>query len=126
MEIEVGEQAKNFNQLEIGDVVNITFYQSVAVLGKPGELPEDESGTVVVRAPEGAEPGGIAVEVSDIAASIVSIDKEKRFVTLKGPHGNTLTTYVDESNQYFDKLKVGDTIHIRYTKALAIDVEVQD
>ena len=108
-------------------MVNITFYQSVAIyLGKPGELPEDESGSVVLRAPEGDAPGGIAVEVSDISASVVSIDKENRIITLKGPLGNTLTTYVDESNQNFDKLKVGDTIHIRYTKALAIDVELQD
>jgi hypothetical protein len=127
IEMQVGEQARNFNQLEIGDMVNITFYQSVAIfLGKPGELPKDETGTVVVRAPEGSEPGGMAVEVTDISASVVSIDKENRILTLKGPLGNTLTTYVDESNSYFDELKVGDTINVRYTKALAIDVEVQD
>lgn len=127
VEMQVGEQARNFNQLEIGDQVNITFYQSIAIfLGKPGELPADETGKVVVRSPEGAEPGGIAVEVSDISASVVSINKENRSVTLKGPLGNTLTTYVDKSNPYFDELKVGDSIHVRYTKALAIDVEVQD
>ena len=63
--------------------------------------------------------------ISDISAVVVSIDKENRFITLKGPLGNSFTTYVDESAIHFDNLNVGDVIHVRYTKALAIDVELQ-
>ena len=126
VEIDVSDDAKNFDQLEIGDIVNITYYESVALyLGNPGEMPDENSGEMIVRAPEGETPGGLAVEVSDISASVVSIDKENRFITLKGPLGNSFTTYVDESVSSFDKLKVGDIIHARYTKALAVDVELQ-
>ena len=126
VEIDVSEDAKNFNQLEIGDIVNITYYESLAIyLGYPGELPSEETGEMIVRAAEGESPGGVAVEVTDISASVVSIDKENRYITLKGPLGNSFTTYVDESVESFDKLNDGDVIHVRYTKALAIDVELQ-
>ena len=126
VEIDVSEDAKNFNQLQIGDIVNITYYESVSIfLGSPGELPQEETGSMIFRAPEGETPGGVAVEVSDVSAVVVSIDKENRFITLKGPLGNSFTTYVDESARNFDKLNVGDVIHARYTKALAIDVELQ-
>ena len=109
LELDVSEDAKNFNQLEIGDLVNITYYESIAIyLGYPGELPREETGEMIVPAPEDETPGGAAVEITDISVSIVSIDKENRFVTLKGPLGNSITTYVDESVRSFDKLKVGD------------------
>lgn len=126
VEIDVSPDAKNFNQLKIGDIVNITYFESVAIyLGEPGELPDEKSGEMVVRAPEGETPGGIAVEVSDISASVVYINKENRIVTLKGPLGNNFTTSVDESVEDFEELNVGDIIHVRYTKALAVDVELQ-
>lgn len=127
VEIDVSEDAKNFNQIEIGDIVNITYYESVAIyLGNPGKLPKEETGSMILRAPEGDAPGGIAVEVTDLSASVVSIDKESRDITLKGPLGNYFTTYVDESVNSFDELNVGDVIHVRYTKTLAVEVELQD
>jgi len=127
VEIEVSEDAKNFDQLQIGDIVHITYYESVALfLGTPGEKPDEQTESMIVRAPEGETPGGTAVEITEISASVISIDKENRFVTLKGPLGNSITTYVDESVRSFDKLKVGDVIHARYTKALAVSVELQE
>ncbi|MCK5705925.1 MAG: hypothetical protein KAI29_32470 [Cyclobacteriaceae bacterium] len=126
VEIDVSEEAKNFDQLQIGDIVHITYYESVALfLGTPGEQPDEQTESMIVRAPEGETPGGSAVEITEISASVISIDKENRFVTLKGPLGNSITTYVDESVRSFDKLKVGDVIHARYTKALAVSVELQ-
>ncbi len=127
LEIDVSEDAKNFNQLEIGDMVSITYYESVAIyLGNPGELPSEETGEMIVRAPEGETPGGIATETVDISALVQDIDKYDRLITLKGPQGNVFTTYVDESVRYFDMLKIGDVIHIRYTKSLAVSVELQE
>jgi len=127
VEIDVSEDAKNFNQLEIGDLVNITYYESIAIyLGTPGELPSEETGEMIVRAPEGETPGGIATETTDISAVVQDIDKYDRLITLKGPAGNVFTTYVDESVRYFDMLKIDDVIHIRYTKSLAVSVELQE
>ena len=85
-----------------------------------------EVGEMIVRAPEGESPGGLATETTDISAVIEDINKSDRSITLKGPLGNVFTTYVDDSVGYFDKLKVGDVIHARYTKALAVSVELQE
>ena len=127
LEIDVSEDAKNFNQLEIGDVVSITYYESVAIyLGNPGELPSEKTGEMIIRAPEGETPGGIATEITDISAVVQDIDKYDRLITLKGPQGNFFSIYVDESLNYLDEIKIGDVIHARYTKALAISVELQE
>jgi hypothetical protein len=126
LEIDVSEDAKNFNQLEIGDMVSITYYHSIAIyLGNPGDLPKEETGEMIVRAPEGEAPGGIATEIADISAVVQDIDYYDRLITLKGPQGNVFTTYVDESVRSFNDLKVGDVIHARYTKSLAVSVELQ-
>jgi len=126
VEIVISEDAKNFNQIQIGDIVNITYYKSLAIyMGTPDEQPDLESDAMIVRAPEGEAPAGVAVKMVDVSATVLGIDKENRYVTLKGPAGDTFTTDVDESVSYFDKLKVGDVIHVTYTKALAVDVELQ-
>jgi len=53
VEIEVSEDAKNFDQLEIGDIVHITYYESVALyLGSSGEQPDEKTESMVVRAPD--------------------------------------------------------------------------
>src|SRR4029450_12061345 len=49
-----------------------------------------------------------------ITATIEAIDQTTRIVTLKGPKGNLVDTYVDESSKRFDQLKVGDQVKAQY------------
>lgn len=63
------------------------------------------------------------METVDVSATVQAIDKKKRTVTLKGPDGKLVTTRVDKSVKGFDTLKVGDSIHARFTEAIAISVE---
>ena len=124
VDIEVGEEARNFDQIRVGDQLRIEYYESVALyLGKPGTQPEEEAGLVVARSAKGEKPGGYAVGAVDVSASVVGIDKKKRTLTLKLPEGNVVTTTVDKSVQAFETLKVGDVIHARLTKAFAVSVE---
>ena len=78
---------------------------------------------VVARVSKGEKPGAYAVEEVDVSATLQAINKAKRTVTLKGPDGDEVIVAVDESMKEFDNLRVGDTIHIRYTEAIAISVE---
>ena len=78
---------------------------------------------MAARSAKGEKPAGIAVEAVDVAATVQEIDKKKRTVTLKGPHGKLVTIKVDKSVKGFDNLKKGDSIHARYTEAVAISVE---
>ena len=122
--VEVSHAARNFDQIRVGDQLRIEYYESVAIfLGKPGTQPDEDAGLVVARSAKGEKPGGYAVGAVDVSASVVGIDKKKRTLTLELPEGNVVTTEVDKSVKAFDKLKVGDVIHARLTKAIAISVE---
>jgi len=122
--VEVGPEARNFDQIEVGDMVKAKYYESVALyLGKKGEKPGVTRGIVAARSAKGDMPAGAVVETVDVSAEIKSIDKEKRTVTLKLPDGKNVTTKVDKSVKAFDTLKVGDSINARYTEAVAISVE---
>ncbi len=122
--LKVGEEAHNFDQVKVGDKVKVKYYEAVALyLGKHGQQPATDAGMVMARAPKGAQPGGYAVGAVDISAKVKGVDKENRLLTLMGPQGNMITTRVDKSVKGFDALKVGDTIHARHTKAIAISVE---
>ena len=124
VDLEVGEEARNFDQIEVGDQVKVEYYESVALyLGNPGTQPEADAGMVVARSAKGEKPAGYAVEAVDVAATVQAIDRTKRTVTLKGPEGNVITTKVDKSVKAFDTLKVGDSVHARFTEAIAISVE---
>ena len=124
VDIEVGEEARNFDQIRVGDQLRIEYYESVALyLGKPGTQPEEDAGLIVARSAKGEKPGGYAVGAVDVSASVVGIDKKNRTLTLELPEGNVVTTTVDKSVQAFETLKVGDAIHARLTKAIAVSVE---
>ena len=57
-----------------------------------------------------------------ITATIEAIDKTNRIVTLKGPRGNLVDTYVDETFKRFDQLKVGDQVKAQYSESLAMSI----
>ena len=120
----VGEEARNLDQVRVGDQLKIEYYQSVAIyIGKPGTQPEEDAAVVVARSAKGEKPAGYAVGAVDVSALVVGIDKIKRTLTLELPEGNVVTHEVDKSVEAFDSLKVGDSIHARLTKAIAISVE---
>lgn len=69
-----------------------------------------------------ALPARAQVSDSDsvtMKASIEAIDKTLRSVTLKGPRGNLVTVYADETFKRFDQLKVGDIVTATITVAVA-------
>ncbi len=122
--VEVGHEARNFDEIEVGDRVKVEYYESVALfIGKKGQKPKAKAGLVAARSAKGDKPAGVVVEVVDVSARVQAIDREKRKVTLKRPDGKLVITKVDESVKAFDTLKVGDSIHARITEAIAISVE---
>ena len=121
--IEVSYEARNFDQIELGDMVKAQYYESVAIyLGDRGESPGGSVGLVTARSEAGEKPAGIAVETVDVSASVDRIDKNKRFLYLKGPDGRTTKVKVKQSNKKFNSLSPGDSVLVRYTEAIAISV----
>jgi Cu/Ag efflux protein CusF len=58
-----------------------------------------------------------------IVASIQSIDKDARTVTLVGEDGQTKTIDVPESVKAFNKLTPGQKVNVGYYESLAVDVK---
>jgi hypothetical protein len=123
MRFKVGPEAKNFNQVKVGDRVTASYLDSIAIqVRKPNEPPFAESAVQVAR--KGAkQPGGVAVATSEMTAVVDDINYKTRTVTLRGPQQKTVTLKVDDSVKRLNEVKKGDEIVIRRTEALAIDVK---
>lgn len=121
--VEVGYGARNFSQIEVGDKLEVKYFESVAVfIDMHGNKPDASAGHVTARSALGDKPAGVVVETVDISARVHSIDRSKRSVTLKLHDGRVITTRVDKSVAIYDRLKKGDLVHVRHTEAIAISV----
>ena len=121
--VEVSEAARNLPQVEVGDTVEVEYYQSVALFAqKPDGETEAEVTVSTARTPLGDKPGAGIAETVTIKATVQAIDYDTRMVVLQGPEGNTLTTKVDERVERFDDIRLGDEIVVQYTRAFAISV----
>lgn len=123
VDIPVGEEAHNFDQIAVGDELTIEAFESVALfVGNPDTQADAAAGMAITRSEKGEKPAGLAVAAAEVSALVVAIDREARMLTLKLPAGDEVTTHVDETVQAFDTLTVGDTIHARLTRAIAVSV----
>ena len=64
-----------------------------------------------------------AAATTTMTAKVTAIDPAKRTVTLQGPKGKTRTIEVGDQVRNFDQIKVGDTVHVKYTQALALELK---
>jgi Cu/Ag efflux protein CusF len=124
VEVEVGDEARNFDQLKVGDVVTVVYRESLSLSLKKngGAATSVEEKPSMERTPEGSKPGGTMGRQLTIVADVVEVHPKSRMVTLKGPKGNTVDLHVADPAQ-FANIKKGDQVEAVYTEALAISVE---
>lgn len=121
--LQVGEEARNLDQLELGDTVEAEYYESVALLVQAADAePSAEVTRAAARTPKGDKPGMGVSDTVTLTATVMAIDHDTRMITLQGPEGKTLTTRVDESATRLNEVKQGDQVVVRYTRAVAITV----
>ena len=72
---------------------------------------------------EGDRPGGAAVEVRSVTATVESIDYNARTVTLRGPIGDLVSLKVGEEAKNFNRVKKGDKVTFDYYESIAIDIQ---
>jgi hypothetical protein len=61
-------------------------------------------------------------EVKTATATVQSVDKEKRTVTLKDEDGTTTPVKVPEDVPSFDRIKKGDKVRVTYAESVAVEV----
>lgn len=120
--IQVPEEARNFDQIKVGDQVTIDYLQTVAVdIRKAGEPRPPSASASVEVAPKGEKPSGRMVRTREMTANVEAVDPAKHTVTLKGPEGNKQTLAVDPRVD-LGKINVGDKVDVQLTEALALKV----
>ncbi len=123
VEFRAGEEVKNLPQVKVGDQVVTTYYESIAAqILKPGTDPGAAAQQAVATAKPGEKPAGAAAQQVTVTATIEAIDGNGQYVTLRGPKGKSTAVKVRDPKN-LEGVKVGDTVMITYTEALAISVE---
>lgn len=120
----VDEAVRNLPQIQIGDEVKTSFYESLAYeVKKPGTAtPGATVAEEAARAKPGEKPAGAGARVTTIVATIAGIDKAAGTVTLQGPTGGS-TTIKARDPRNLERVTVGDLVEITYTEAVAVSVE---
>jgi len=120
----VGEEARNLDQVNIGDTVVATYLQSmtIEVVDGDGDTPGAGAMSIVEHAGKGAEPGMTEVEAVVVTATLVDIDFDNNIFTLKGPKGNT-QEYQAVDPENLKKVNVGDIVVMTYTESVGLSVE---
>jgi len=122
-----GPEVRNFDQVKVGDLLKVTFVESLAVyLEKAGAPAGGDEVKTVTLAPKGAKPGMVATDTIVLKAKIDAVNTKKNTVTITTPEGKTKTMAVAKNaknTKLLKALKKGDDIVVRYTEALAIVLE---
>lgn len=120
----VSDEARNLDKVKAGDSVDVKYYEAVAwQVMKPGTAPKGMTTTSTMERTKGDElPGAKMGSQVTIVAEVEAIDKDGKYVTLKGPQGNSERVAV-RNPKNLENVKVGDQVQLTYTEAMAISVE---
>jgi hypothetical protein len=125
--VEAGEQVRNFDQIEAGDQVDVTFYEALVaeVTDAPATTEVDDPILIESRrAPLGEKPEGVVGMVYTAVVTIDEVDPEKNTVTFTGPGGQPRQLLVQrpEMQEFIKGLSPGDRVQVSYGEALAVSV----
>jgi hypothetical protein len=117
-----GPEVQRFDALKVGDVVTFRYHESVvSSLRRPGASARPAESGGITRTP-GARPGGTMATQTTVTVTIQAIDPKVPSVTVKSDKGRQMSFRVQDAKN-LEGYKVGDTVEITYTQALAVSVE---
>ncbi len=118
-----GPEVQRFDALKVGDTVTFRYYESVvSALRRPGATarPAESSGGDA-RSPA-ASRAAPRRRRSHATVTIQAIDAKVPSVTVKTDKGRQMSFRVQDAKN-LEGYKVGDTVEVTYTQALAVSVE---
>jgi hypothetical protein len=118
-----GPEVKNYNQLKVGDKVDIQYVEALVLeLKKGGGLPVARTQKEeMTGAKAGEKPGAKGARQLTVVGDVIALDPATQTVTLKGPE-RTAELKVRDPEQ-FKLISKGDQIQATYTEALAVAVK---
>jgi hypothetical protein len=124
--VHVGPEVKNFNNLKVGDVVNVSYYESVAAQIVKGskKVSDPAAATFAYGSPQGMKPsGGVGASLT-ATVKVEAIDLGTNTVAFKGEDGQTHIVEVKSPNmkEFIRTLKPGDHVDVTFTDSVAVEV----
>ncbi len=117
-----GPEVVNFYSIQVHDQVKITMIDELAVYLDKGKTMGSSDAMTVGLTPLGAKPGVVTADTTRAVVKVTAIDTAGRKVTIESKDGVSKTLMVGDHID-LTKVKVGDTVTIRRTDAMAILVE---
>jgi hypothetical protein len=118
----VGPAVQRFNELKVGQKVNITYYESVVFqLVKAGEKGAGTSSESALSRGKGTLPGGTVATQDKMTVTVKAIDPAVPSVTVATADGRVVTRKIEDKKN-LENLKPGDQIDITFTRALVTSV----
>jgi hypothetical protein len=121
----VDPAVKRLAEFKVGDAVTLDYYASLAAELRAPTAEEIAEPLAVVKDAGKAEAGSPAAGAYRIIRAVVSIeglDRPTGTATVKGPRGNYFAIQVKDP-AILPKLRIGDTVVVVYTEALAVRLE---
>jgi hypothetical protein len=115
---------KRFDELKVGDRVNLTYYESKVYQVRPAGTAVATTGTEKMAATpgKGALPAGTVARQTIQSVTVKAIDPAVPSITVTTTDGRTITRKV-EKKASLTGIKAGDTIDITTSEALLASVE---
>lgn len=127
--ITVSDAVKRLNEVSVGDFVRVDYLVSMAAeIRKP--TAEEAAHPLVIMAaggksPEGDMPAAGVARRFKVVTTIEALNRPEQTITVKGPLGHYLTARVADPER-LTKVRIGETIVIVYTEALALSLDKTD
>jgi Cu/Ag efflux protein CusF len=115
-----GPEIARFNELKVGDTVNMTYVESLVVqVHKPGDdnVPSGTASDIALTRGRGPRPAGTIGQQVKTAVTVKAVNPSMPSITVLTADGHTVTRKI-EDRKNLDGVKPGDKLEITYTEAL--------
>lgn len=127
VKLSVPSDVTSLNEIKPGQMLDIRYVNAVALrLAKPGASAPFAAEENVRLAPQGGMPSEITAKTKRMSAMVTDFDRSRREISVKGPEGHNMTLLLPETFADWDTVKVGDTLAIQYTDAVALTATKRD
>jgi len=116
----VDEKVKNLPQVKVGDLLAVTYYESIVLDFQKGD--GIRMATVIddsQRAKAGQKPGAGAFTRVTVVSNIWAVNQAKGTVLVRGPYGHFAEVKLKDPS-LLTGVKVGDQMKVTFTQAVAI------
>jgi hypothetical protein len=125
-----GPEVRNFDQIEAGDQVRVSYYEAIGaeVTTPEGATEGVQEDSALIRAATGDRPAGAIAETLTTTVKIESVDKANNTVTFQRADGMTRSLWIEDpsAQAFIRELKRGDLVQVTYMEAVAVSVDPID